>query len=459
MPRRHRYTPEAFPVKVEPASPAEEAGIQTGDIILSINGEEVGDYLQFYDQIADEYLELEFLRPGAEESYETVIVRDYGRSLGLIPNPSPMKDVVECENKCVFCFIHQQPKGLRRTIFIRDDDYRYSFSHGNFITLTNLTQGDWQRVYRDRLSPLNISVHSMSPSVRTRLIKHKRAGRIREQLTSLVNHDISFHTQIVLCPDYNDRKDLDRTLEKLMAFVPHLLSVSIVPIGLTRFRDHLPDMDTMYTELAEDTIARVHRWQKVYIEKFGTPIVRLADEFYWMTGHPYPEYAHYEDFEQLEDGVGSVRKFLDTYQNFAHKLPAKLKRPTRVTIMTGQIAADVLTPIAQDACRRVANLEMDIHRTLSDFWGPTITVTGLLTGKDLVAKAQQIDLGDEVWVPGVMVRNDEQRFLDDMTVTELSQTLGRPVRVVNERAEGFIKAIRDLNATRRQDLLALKAVV
>lgn len=445
MPRRHRYHSEPFPIKVTPGSQAAQEGVQTGDVLLTINDEPVGDYLEFYQQLADDELALVFLRPGTQTEYAVQIERTFERELGLIPNPAPLKDIVECENKCVFCFIHQQPKGLRRTLFIRDDDYRYSFSHGNFITLTNLLPQDWRRIYREHLSPLNISVHATNPAVREKMVVNHRAGRIKAQLQALVDHDIEFHTQIVLCPGLNDGKELTRTIKDLIRFVPQLLSVSIVPQGLTQYRAHLPQLKPMTGEVAKDIIALVEPWQAYCQQYFKQPLVRMGDEFYWLAGQDYPPREHYGDFAQLEDGVGGARLFTDSLLKQFRKLPSRIERPRRITIFTGQLGGSILTPLIERIHQKVKNLQIDLVVTFSQFWGPTITVAGLLMGQDLIHRAKTVALGDEVWIPEIMIRNDERRFLDDMTAIELEKQLQRPLKAIPERGEALIQAIRDLN--------------
>lgn len=450
MPRRRRYEPQPFPVQVSPESLAAEAGIKSGDILVAVNDEPVGDFLDFYHQISEEFLDFTLLKPQTQEPYEAFVQRIYGEPLGLTPSPEPMKDIVECENRCVFCFIHQQPKGLRRSLFIRDDDYRYSFSHGNFITLTNLTPGDWKRIYRERLSPLNVSVHSMQPSVRREMIKHKRAGRIKAQLESLFAHDIQVHTQIVLCPGFNDGKDLDKTLEKLMAYYPQVLSVAIVPLGLTDYRAHLPDIPHVTVEKAHEIIEQVKPWQERCQQELGEAFIRLGDEFYWMTGLPFPPFEHYGSFEQMEDGIGGARRFLDTFEQHKNKLPKKLKKKTKITIMTGQIGADIIQPVIDQCNQSIQNLELDVVACKSTFWGQGITVSGLLMASDLLAQAGQIELGDEIWLPEVMVRNDDYRFLDDMTLAEFAHLVKREVKAVPETAEGLIQALKRLQRTQTQ---------
>lgn len=445
MPRRHKYTPQPFPVRVTPETLAAKAGIASGDVLLRINDEEVGDFLDFFQQTSDEELVFELRRASDGQIYEAEILRSYGEPLGLTPSPEPLKDIVECENRCVFCFIHQQPKGLRRSLFIRDDDFRYSFTHGNFITLTNLAASDWRRIYAEQLSPLNVSVHSMSPTVRKRMIVHKRAGRIRQQLEALFAHGIAVHTQIVLCPGYNDGKDLDKTLEKLLDYYPQVLSVAIVPLGMTDYRVHLPQLPSVGPEKALEIMAQVKPWQELALEKYGNPVIRLGDEFYWLTGQDYPSFEHYGSFEQMEDGVGGARRFIDTFYLQADKLPARIAKKRRITVFSGQIGADIIAPLLKVAEQKVKNLSFNLIRCKSEFWGPGITVAGLLMAQDLLKAAAQADLGDEVWIPEVMVRNDEQRFLDDMTLPEFEQLIGRPVFAIHERAEDLIRAIRLLN--------------
>lgn len=445
MPRRHRYEVQPFPVRITTPSLASEAGIKDGDILIEINQEPSGDFLEFFQRTSEEFLDLKFQDATSQKTYEVQIQRLYGEPLGITPNPQPMQDIVECENRCVFCFIHQQPKGLRRTLFIRDDDYRYSFTQGNFITLTNLEQKDWQRIYRDRLSPLNVSVHSMSPAVRTNMIKHKRAGRIRQQLESLFAHDIQVHTQIVLCPGINDGAELDRTLAKLIAYYPNVLSVAVVPLGMTDYRAHLPDIPPVTPERALEIIEQVKPWQEKCQRELGEVFVRLGDEFYWLTGLPYPNFEHYGSFEQMEDGIGGARRFMDLFHQEMHRLPKRLKRKRRITIISGQIGADIIRPLLQEAEEKVENLSFQLIRCKSEFWGAGITVSGLLVGSDLMTAAAGLELGDEIWLPEVMVRNDERRFLDDMTLTEFEYMIGKPVKAIQETAPALIRAICALN--------------
>lgn len=442
MPRRHRYQVQPFPIRVSEKSLAHEAGLRSGDVLLSINGEPTGDFLEFYQQSAAEVLDLDIERDG--EEYEVTIQRVYGETLGITPNPEASQDIVECENRCVFCFIHQQPKGLRRSLFIRDDDYRYSFTHGNFITLTNMAPQDWKRIYRDRLSPLNVSVHSMSPAVRTEMIKHKRAGRIKQQLESLFAHDIQVHTQIVLCPTINDGSDLDRTLEKLMAYYPNVLSVAIVPLGLTDYRAHLPNIPPVNREDALRIIEQVRPWQERCEKELGETFIRLGDEFYWLTEQDYPPFEHYGSFEQMEDGVGGARRFRDLYTREAHRLPKRLRHKHHISIMTGQIGADIIRPVIEDINARVENLQIDVIRCKSEFWGSGITVSGLLMASDMLKVASTVELGEEVWIPEVVVRNDEHRFLDDVTLEEFQGLLQRPVQAIPENAIDLIRAVKQL---------------
>lgn len=442
MTRRHRYEVQPFPIRVSEKSLAYEAGLRSGDVLLSINGEPTGDFLEFYQQSAAEVLDLDIEREG--EEYEVTIQRVYGETLGITPNPDAAQDVVECENRCVFCFIHQQPKGLRRSLFIRDDDYRYSFTHGNFITLTNMAPQDWKRIYRDRLSPLNVSVHSMSPKVRSEMIKHKRAGRIKQQLESLFAHDIQVHTQIVLCPTINDGAELDSTLEKLLAYYPNVLSVAIVPLGLTDYRAHLPNIPRVNRETAMQIIEQVRPWQERCEKELGEAFIRLGDEFYWLTEEEYPPFEHYGSFEQMEDGVGGARRFLDIYANESHRLPKSLPHKRHISIITGQIGADIIRPVIADINAKVENLQIDVIRCKSEFWGSGITVSGLLMASDILKVASTLELGEEVWIPEVMVRNDEHRFLDDVTLEEFQKLLQRPVHAIPENAIDLIRAVMQL---------------
>ena len=423
----------ALITKVLPDSIAAEIGFEPGDAIVSINGSRPRDLIDYQFLCADEVLELEVLDT-AGKSHSVEIEKDYDDDLGLEFETALFDGLIQCNNRCPFCFIDQQPPGKRQSLYLKDDDYRLSFLYGSYLTLTNLTQREWDRIEQMRLSPLYVSVHATEPEVRTRLLKNPRAGQILQQLQWFQERRLQIHAQVVLCPGVNDGAHLDTTLGDLASFhrgeIPTVASVAVVPVGLTRFRPAEDELIPVAPEKAAEVISQVQALQDKFRASLGSTFAWLADEWFLIAGQELPSESHYEDYPQIGNGVGSIRQFLKEFQQAAKKmLPQRIETPRKLTWVVGNAVEKAFQPIVQ-RLNQVEGLQVNIAARHSDYWGQEISVTGLLTGEDLL-KLKGKDLGDRILLPSVMLKHGDTRFLDDMTVEELAQDLGTPILPVN----------------------------
>ncbi|MBD2003498.1 MULTISPECIES: TIGR03279 family radical SAM protein [Cyanophyceae] len=423
----------ALITNVLPDSIAAEIGFEPGDAIVSINGSRPRDLIDYQFLCADEVLELEVLDTTGK-SHSVEIEKDYDDDLGLEFETALFDGLIQCNNRCPFCFIDQQPPGKRQSLYLKDDDYRLSFLYGSYLTLTNLTQREWDRIEQMRLSPLYVSVHATEPEVRTRLLKNPRAGQILQQLQWFQERRLQIHAQVVLCPGVNDGAHLDTTLGDLASFhggeIPTVASVAVVPVGLTRFRPAEDELIPVTPEKAAEVISQVQTLQDKFRVSLGSTFAWLADEWFLIAGQELPSESHYEDYPQIGNGVGSIRQFLKEFQQAAKKmLPQRIETPKKLTWVVGNAVEKSFQPIVQ-RLNQVEGLQVNIAARHSDYWGQEISVTGLLTGEDLL-KLKGKDLGDRILLPSVMLKHGDTRFLDDMTVEELAQDLGTPILPVN----------------------------
>lgn len=402
---------------VFPGSIAEELDLRAGDIILEINGQTMKDIIDYRFLVSDDILEILVERDG--EQWILDIEKDPDEGLGIDFTEDLFDGLHKCTNRCIFCFVDQTPKCMRRQIYIKDDDYRLSFLYGNFITLNNIKEDDLKRIVNLRLSPLYISVHTMNHDIRKLIFGVKKKDNIDEKLRLLVEGHIELHTQVVLCHGINDGSDLNETIEKLSLLYPGVKSLAVVPSGLTRYRDNLYPLVPYNSKSAATVIEQVEYWQKYFRDTIDTNFVFLADEFYIITGKPFPSDEHYEGYPQLENGVGMAVNFLsplDTCHEFS-KISDK-----KFTLVSGEASGRILSFIEN-------KLPVKIVYCKNNFWGDSVTVTGLLTGQDIYKSLKDIDTGDEILIPGNAVRYDGL-FLDDMSVDNLSDMLGKPVRII-----------------------------
>ncbi|MGK7872049.1 MAG: TIGR03279 family radical SAM protein [Xenococcaceae cyanobacterium] len=427
--------------KVLPDSIAAEVGFEPGDAIVSINGDRPRDLIDYQFLCADEVLELEVL-DATGKIHLIEIEKDCDDDLGLEFETALFDSLIQCNNRCPFCFIDQQPPGKRGSLYLKDDDYRLSFLYGSYLTLTNLTQREWQRIEQMRLSPLYISVHATEPEVRIRLLKNPRAGQIMEQFKWFEERRLQIHAQVVVCPGINDGVHLERTLLDLASFhkgdIPAVASAAVVPVGLTRFRPQENELIPVSREKATEVISQVQALQEKFCHQFGSRFAWLADEWFLIAQQELPPESHYEDYPQIGNGVGSIRQFIKQFQETATKmLPTRLETSRRFTWVVGNAVEQAFKPLVQQL-NDVEGLEVYLAALRSDYWGQEITVTGLLTGQDLLEGLQGKNLGDAILLPSLMLKHDDTRFLDDMTVEELASQLGIRILPVTG-VEGLIE--------------------
>jgi putative radical SAM enzyme (TIGR03279 family) len=417
---------------------AATAGLAVGDRVLAVNGAPLRDAIDFQFNAGDEHLELTVARDGV---LQTLDLDRRGRDLGLeLAAPTPA-EIATCANKCVFCFIHQLPRGMRRSLYVKDDDFRLSFLHGNYITLTDLDEAELSRIETQRLSPLYVSVHATDPTLRHELLGRPRvSAEILPRLERLAKSGIRMHAQIVLCPDLNDGAHLERTVRELAPLYPHVATTAVVPVGLTRHRERLPRLRGLTAPEACALVETVTRWQGEFLASLGGRFVFLADEVYLLAGAPIPAAADYEGFAVAEDGIGLVRRLEDDLQRALRRFrpPA---RSRALTVVTGELygprLSRLLAPLA------VHGLDARVAAVPNDFFGHAITVAGLLTGQDIQRHLTKLpDLGEAVLVPAVCLRDADGVFLDDMTPRDLATDLGLPVRSVEPTARALLAALR-----------------
>jgi putative radical SAM enzyme (TIGR03279 family) len=413
--------------RVLPNSLGEEIGFEVGDAIVSINGKQPRDLIDYQFLCADEVLEI-IAQDSRGQTHHLEIEKDYDEDLGLEFETALFDQLIQCNNRCPFCFIDQQPPGKRETLYLKDDDYRLSFLYGSYLTLTNLTAKEWQRIEQLRLSPLYVSVHATEPEVRIKLLKNPRAGQILEQLQWFQERRLQIHAQVVLCPSINDGSHLERTLLDLASFYKRpcgaVISAAVVPVGLTRFRPPGDDLEAVNPSKAREVITQVQALQTQFQKKLGTNFAWLADEWFLIAGQDLPPASHYEDYPQIGNGVGSIRQFIGDFQRVAQKLlPKRLERPRVLTWVVGNAVELAFQPLLE-RLNRVAGLTVKLEALASAYWGQNISVTGLLTGQDLMTQLRGKDLGEAILLPSVMLKQDQPCFLDDVTVQEVSAALG-----------------------------------
>lgn len=436
-----RQPQPAVVATVEPGSIGEDLGFQPGDRLISINGVRPRDLIDLQVLVGEEELSLEVEDPdGTRHLVE--LEKDADDGLGLAFTEALFDGLRQCNNHCAFCFIDQQPPGRRQSLYVKDDDYRLSFLYGSYLTLTNLTAADWQRIEEQRLSPLFVSVHATDSELRSRLLVNPRAGLLLDQLGWFGERRLQIHAQVVVCPGVNDGAALERTLLDLARFGagdwPAVLSAAVVPVGLTRFRPPGDGLVPVDRACARRVIEQVEPLQDHFRAALGSRFAWLSDEWYLMAGLPLPERASYEDLPQQENGVGSIRAFLEALDQATSRLPRRLMQPRRLSWVVGGLVAEALQPVV-DRLNAVEGLSLRLHGLPSPYWGQEQVVTGLLTGSDLLAGLEGQELGDELLLPSVMLRQGEPVFLDDFKLEDLQRRLPAPIRLV-QGADDFVAA-------------------
>lgn len=433
--------PHAMVERVEPGSIAEEIGIQPGDEIVSINGERMEDVIDYRFLISDEDVQVE-IAPGGrrDEAYVADVVKSIDETLGVAFTADVFDGIRICTNFCDFCFVYQNRRGMRKSVYIKDDDYRLSFLHGDFITLTNLTERCWERIFRYGLSPLYVSIHATDPDTRVAMLRNPEGARLREHLERLFDHGIQIHGQIVLTPGINDGHRLDQTVEEMARYFDHgCRSLAIVPVGLTGQRGRLPALRTVTRQEARTVVLKSRYWQKQFLETYGARFVYPSDEMYLLAELPLPGPAKYEELAQVENGVGLISRFRQQWRRLAARFPdASPETPgassTRVGVLSGTLAAPVLEAMLAPIRER-CGLDVRVIPIRNDFFGPSVTVSGLLTGQDIRTQVGEATPCDHYLLPENATR--EGWLIDDIRVEQLELDLGVPIRVVPATARGL----------------------
>ncbi len=423
-------------------SRAQRAGVLAGDVLVSINDNEINDVLDYRFYLAEREVCLKLERDGAEVS--VLIKKGEYDDIGLDFETPLMDKKQVCKNKCIFCFIDQNPEGLRDSLYFKDDDSRLSFIHGNYVTLTNMSDKDVERIIKMRISPINISVHTTNPELRVKMMKNKRSGEVLKYLGDFKDAGLSMCGQIVLCRGVNDGEELLRTLSDLKGYYPALTSVSIVPAGLTKYREGLYPLTDFSPEEAAAVIDAVNSVGESCLAELGTRLFYCADELYLKSGRPIPDTEYYEDYPQIENGVGMLRSFADEYEAGIDDLDAfdPGERSVRtVTVVTGVASYPMLSSFAEHLMSLTPRIRINVKKIINNFFGESITVSGLLTGRDIAEQLSGEELGDEILIPASTLRQGEDVFLCGMTAEELAERLDTPVSAVDSDGYAFIEAI------------------
>ena len=447
---------------IEPGSIAEELELEPGDELLRVNGEIIEDVFDYHFQTNDTYLELTIRKKDGEE-WDLEIEKEYDEEIGITFENEFMDQYRSCSNNCIFCFIDQMPPGMRPTLYFKDDDSRLSFLQGNYITLTNMSDHDIDRIIRYHLAPINISFQTTNPELRCKMLHNRFAGNIFPKVQRLYEAGIEMNGQIVLCKGYNDGAELERSISDLSKYLPHLKSVSVVPVGLSKYRDGLAPLEPFTREDAKEVLATIHKWQKKLYEQWGLHFIHAGDEWYLLAGEPIPEEENYDGYIQLENGVGMMRLLKTEFHDALEALKQNDNYETwknetcrTLTIATGKLAYSTLAGFAEEIMKAFPYIKINVFAIRNDFFGETVTVSGLITGQDLKAqllekKASGTDLGDTLLITCNMLRSGEQVFLDDMTVQELEDALDMTLVAVENQGQELIEAMLNHHYTMQRD--------
>lgn len=439
--------------KVQPDSIAAEMEIEAGDILVSINGKEIEDVFDYHFYVNDTFLDV-VIRKADGEEWELEIEKEFDEDLGIEFENGLMDDYKSCTNKCMFCFIDQMPPGMRETLYFKDDDSRLSFLQGNYITLTNMKDKDLERIIQYKLAPINISVHTTNPELRCKMLHNRFAGEALKKIDRLYEAGIQMNGQIVLCKGENDGEELERTLSDLSKYLPYMESLSVVPVGLTKYRDGLYPLEPFTREDAIEVIKTIEKWQNICMEEHGMHFVQASDEWYLLAGLPLPEEERYDGYIQLENGVGMLRLLITEFQDAleVYRQDDDMRAEAmdyleecgghhKVTIATGRLAAPFIKELAADFMAEFPGYEVEVVDIRNDFFGERITVSGLITAQDMVAQLSGKDLGDAVAIPCNMLRMGERVFLDDMTVEEVENALQVPLVIVKSSGQALLEGM------------------
>lgn len=424
---------------------AQELEIEAGDVLLEINGNKIKDIFDYQYYTQDEYIEVLVRKPSGEE-WILEIDKDYDEDLGITFENGLMDDYRSCHNKCIFCFIDQMPEGMRETLYFKDDDSRLSFLQGNYVTLTNMSDADIDRIIQYNLSPINVSFQTTNPELRCKMLNNRFAGQALEKAWKLARAGITMNGQIVLCKGINDGAELERSIKDLSEYLPNLESVSVVPVGLSKYREGLFPLEPFTKEDAEEVLSVIHRWQDRLYPEYGVHFIHASDEWYILAGKELPEEERYDGYPQLENGVGMLRLLMNEFQEALDALKRTKGveiAPGELSIATGELAYSFISDMAGQIMAVYPQLAIHVYAIKNDFFGELITVSGLLTGQDLLAQLKGQKLGDRLLLPQNVLKSGEAVFLDDMTVNELEKALQVPVDIVKSSGQDFLDAVID----------------
>ncbi len=433
--KKHEHTVSG----VLPGSIAEEMGIEPGDKLLSVDGHEIEDIFDYQFYVEDEEILLLIEKPDGEQ-WELEIEKDADEGLGIEFGQGLMDEYRSCYNKCIFCFIDQMPEGMRDTLYFKDDDSRLSFLQGNYVTLTNMSAHDIERIIRYRLEPINISFHTTNPELRCKMLHNRFAGEALKKVDMLYQGGIEMNGQIVLCKGVNDGEELERSIRELTAYLPLLKSVSVVPAGLTKFRGGLYPLEPFTKEDAAEVLRMIHRWQEKIYREYGLHFIHAGDEWYLLAGEEVPEEERYDGYLQLENGVGMLRLLFHEFAQGYEPLSGDGRRE-ELSIATGKLAYPYIRKMADKMTEKFPGMKIHVYCIRNDFFGERITVSGLITGQDLEAQLKDRELGQRLLLPCNMLKADEDVFLDDVTTGQLSDALQVQIDIVKSSGQDFIDAI------------------
>lgn len=426
---------------IAPGSIAEEMDLVPGDALVEINHQEIQDIFDYQYMIEEEYIELLVRRENGEE-WLLEIEKDEDEDLGITFEQGLMDNYKSCTNKCIFCFIDQLPKGMRETMYFKDDDSRLSFLQGNYITLTNMKEKDIDRIIKYNLSPINISVHTTNPELRCEMLNNRFAGKIMAQLQKFYEHGVMMNGQIVLCKNINDGAVLEKSIEDLSQFLPYMESVSVVPMGMTKYRDGLAKVEPFNSEDAKDVIEIIERWQKKLYAEYDSHFIHGGDEWYIMAGLPLPEEERYDGYIQLENGVGMMRLLIEEFHEALNQAKPSA-RAIKKDIVTGKLAYPYICSLIEDAKEKFPNMDVHVHCIRNDFFGETITVAGLITGQDIIKQLKEKTLSGELLVPVNMLRSGEEVFLDDITLKDIEKALQVKACIIQSSGQDLMDLLLD----------------
>ncbi len=424
---------------------AEELGIEAGDKLLAVNGEEVIDIFDYQFMVQDEYIEVLIQKADGEE-WLLEIDKDYEEDLGVEFENGLMDDYRSCHNKCIFCFIDQMPKGMRETLYFKDDDSRLSFLQGNYVTLTNMSEDDVNRVIKYHLSPINISFQTTNPELRCKMLNNRFAGEALKKVDKFYEAGIIMNGQIVLCKGVNDGAELERSISDLTKYLPNLESVSVVPVGLSKYREGLYPLEPFTKEDAKEVIAMIHKWQDKIFAEHGRHFIHASDEWYILAGEEVPEESRYDGYLQLENGVGMLRLLQEEFADAMAQMKERKELPDNeikdtISMVTGRLAYPYIKRLAEQIMELVPGLTVHVYEIVNEFFGEMITVSGLLTGQDIQKQLMGKELGSRLLLPQNVLRSGETVFLDDLTLADLEKALQVRIDIVKSSGYDFVESV------------------